>query len=447
MADCKKDGQYLFDVKINGVELQCDEVKYIQTDFFLGNIMSKLKLVIQSDRVKVHQISILEMSIIEITMGLVSDKGELVDKKKMRYFLSKVEMVEDYHSKHGNKAITIIGVADAYKYLGYPDIRSAKGRLTVSPKFIQEMNTSIGSNSKKSGKIKAIFKDGLMGNVKDFTNFLQYELTGIETVNVVSLRNVLKTSKYSKSEKNQRIYSSAIDFDPDGSPVINFMDIRLRTQTFSAKNIKTVVDTDVVTLPAHFTFDEKKDWVRYSRAELDLKGADYTELYWQRASFNFDIEENVHWYNRIRQLKLFPDSAEYAKQDIIPEDTSKREDNDLSEFSMPDDMPTFTSFQRVAHEFYTTNVYNKFYADQKFQTTATLLGLRKINVNMSFNRQFIKILPGDICKVEISKRLKDQVLTINPKFSSRYMVTRTSFVYKDNMIATYVTASRDSFVK
>jgi hypothetical protein len=175
--------------------------------------------------------------------------------------------------------------------------------------------------------------------------------------------------------------------------------------------------------------------IQYKDAKLDIKGADHSSNYWQRSSFAFDIEENTTWYRKTRHPYLFEDSAPYTDQ------------NDFDGSSgIPSEMPIFRSIQRMKHENYNTNMYSRYYVDQKVQATATMMSLRKVNVKMTFKRDFINMDPADICYIEYEQTQDDGESIANKKLTGKYMITNVVFEYTNDVVNTYLTGSRDSWV-
>jgi len=433
MADIKRHSAFYAKVKINKVELKQEEVKNILMEFYLGNIMSKLILKINSNRREVIENSIVEMSIIDVEIGITNDKNVVIDKKVGRYFLAKSYLKgQQGMPKAGDEYIEIIGITDAYKYLGSPEIK-ALSTEEKSPVFLSKTSGE-GSGARGTGTIKIEIKDNLTSSAHDKQFWMQNDQTGIETVNK-TLARVVKTpesggggGKYN-TNANEWVSTSCIDFTEEGLPVVYFYDVKLRARSFGIKSFKDG-------RKAFFSFKGESPTIVYRDAQLDIKGADYSAKYWQRSSFAYDIEENTQWFRKTRHPYLFEDSAPYTDQmDFDGNGT------------IPSEMPIFRSTQRMKHENYNTNMYSRYYVDQKVQYAATMLSLRKINIKMTFMRDFFNITPIDICQIEYELGKQDEKSEPNKKLSGKYMVTHVAFEYDTESVNTYVVGSRDSWIK
>lgn len=405
------------EVKLNDIELTGDEIKYANMQFELGRGMATCELLIKTDRDDLLDNSILEMSTIVIEIGIPDDNGTPVVSKKGRFFLAKTVLVNSLDSS-GTSVIKLIGVSDAYKFLGEPKIWSLDSKDSTT-KFLSKIS-GVGSGQ---GEISIEIKDDLISRTMDKQYWIQYNTTGIETLNTILLRSLVTP----KSGKNEWMYSFCVDTKKNGDHVVYLYDIKLRTSTFGVK--------DTVYGKASFSYT-KQDKIVYDACELDLKGADYSSMYWRRNAFAFDMEEGTHWSRQMSQPELFPDSAEYVDQTKIDGKNPPK-----------DKMPIFKSQARLNHQFFNSNMYSKYYVDQKVEITALLLALRKINLRLTFNRKLIDIMPGEICESDFRINQDDNNNKDLTRLCGKYMVTRTIYEYDRNSVNTYLVISRDSFVK
>jgi len=432
-----KDGEYRIKVAINRVDLLQNELIDLFCHFELGNKMAWCDITIRTKRKEVYRQALFEMSIIDVMIQSVDKNNAPVDKQKMRYFLADNAIKLNTQGNEQIYEIKVIGVVDAWKYLGYPDTKSANSRLS-SPKFLSKLKYWEGNGSRGSGSFKLEIKDGLQGKATDWMYWLQPNINGQELVNQVLLRPLLKTNS-NKGGDREYIYTSSVEFDDEGNPKLVFYDVKLRTQAFSPPSCKLPAPKGygVQSVPMIFSFkDGDQGKVRYSEVSLDIKGATYSSMYWQRSGMVFDTEEGEYTIKRIKQPKLFPDSMAYSSQI----------DHDGSSGTPPPQYTLFTNYSRWKMEWHSTNHYNMNYSLQKFQITATLLALRKINITATFRGKFIKAKPIQICKFEIQEGVGGDTLKIDPTLSGRYMITKVVYGLVDRQLFTTITGSRDSFV-
>ena len=126
------------EVKINGIEITGDEIKYANMQFELGRGMATCELLLKTDRDDLLDNSILEMSKMEIELGIPDENGTPTVSKKGKFFLAKTVLVNSLDSS-GSSVIKLIGVSDAYKFLGSPKIWSLDTKDTTT-KFLSKIS-------------------------------------------------------------------------------------------------------------------------------------------------------------------------------------------------------------------------------------------------------------------------------------------------------------------
>lgn len=407
----------LVECKINGLELTGYEIGYANMQFELGGGMAYCDLTIVTGREEVITNCLLEMSKIELTLGIPDENGLPVVQKRGTFFLAKANPSHDL--ANDTSIIKVKGITYAHKFLSTPKIWSTETKETTT-KFINRIS-GIGSGY---GELQLEIKDDLINRTNDKQYWIQYNTTGMEALNVVLLRSLVTP----KSGRNEWMYSYCIDFTNDGKPIIYLYDVKLRTQTFGPKILRST------NKPARFTYGNEPESIPYESSVLDMKGADYSAMYWKRNAFAFDMEEGTHWSRTVSQPKLFSDSVEYS------------DPKEVDGTNIPSEMMIFKSDARLNHQLYNTNMYSKYYIDQKVEITAMLLALRKINLKLTFSRKMIDIMPGEICYANY--RISDKSGHDKPidRLSGNYMVTKTIYEYDKSSVNTYLVVSRDSFV-
>ena len=424
-------------VSINGLDLIRDEIVKVEVHTQIGNVMPWAELWVNTSRELVHANCQYEMSKVEIEMQQLGRNNAVVESKKMKFFLSKVDNLKN--STSGNNttySVKLKLVGDAEKYMSIPEVRAAEDRETNLPKFISGM-ICIGVGC---GRLQLEIKDNLLSRATDWQNWIQFNLTGMQFVNMALSKAMIETSdNEDEGNKREYVYTSAIDFAGDGNPKISLYDLKLRTQTFPPATVKTLSEGgDPTTKQLNFSYKSGDSRMMYQSPSLNIKGAEHSKDFNGRTASIYDTEEHSYNSKEIKQPMLFSDSQEY---------TEAEEFDGTSMGNLPKTFPAYKSKERGQGEIYTSNHSNMNQNAQKFQTSAAIQALKKVTYGMAFPNQMIDVKPISMCTVEVPKPGEDGGNPVDDtRLTGKYMVLEVDHVYVGGRMNTYVTAGRDSFV-
>jgi len=424
-------------VSVNGLELNKNEIIKVEVHTQIGNVMPWAEVWIRTTRELVHANCQYEMSKVVIEMQQLGRNNAVVDTKKMKFFLSKVDNLDK--SKIGNNtaySIKIKLVGDADKYMSVPEVRAAEDRETNLPKFLSDM-ICVGDGC---GRLQLEIKDNLLSRATDWQNWIQYNLTGMQFVNMALSKALIETdNNEDDGNKREYTYTSAIDFAREGQPKMSLYDLKLRTQTFPPATVKVLSDRgDPSSSQLKFSYHTGDGRMMYQTPNIQIKGAEHSKNFNGRTASIYDVEEHSYSSKNIKQPKLFSDSQEY---------TEAKDFDGTTMAGLPKTFPAYISKERGQGEIYTSDHSNMNQSAQKFQSSATMMALRKITYGMAFPNQMINIKPVDMCTIEVPKPSEDGGNPVNDdRLTGKYMVLEVDHVYVEGRMNTYVTAGRDSFV-
>lgn len=415
-------GYYYCKVLINDVPIKKEELKSVVMEFYIGNIAPKVTIEIHTDDRILIENSLVEMSVIDVEIGMADEKDSITEKKVGRFFLAKQNIVPPSGGPNGDFIVNVIGVSDCYKYLGKSKTISKNNCKATE---FMTMVQGIGSGERGSGTIKLAINDGLTGSITGVQSWIQWGITGVEMINnllsSITSKPVSGESGHYISGSNEHICTATSDFTESGNPILNIYDLKLRTFTFPPVK--------------KFSYKMNPGFIGYTSANLDIKGSEQSANWWGRQVYTWDMEENIGWYRTSRQPNLFKDSAKYEDQTSFD-----------GKGGVPGNFYIHKNDERTKLEMYSTNMYNRFYTDQALQTTVSIMALKKININMSFLHLFITIKPIDIIFIEYQLGHQDEKPTNHKKLSGKYMVTYVAYEWAQNKVNTHVIGSRDSWV-
>lgn len=425
--EVKRNGSYLVILKLNDIEILPRELIYCEMLYELGNVMPRLTVEIVTQRHEVYENFMQEMSTIECEMGMLDSSGGVIDSKKGRYFTTKPRIQGQYEGISGRNHIRCVAFADGGLYLEKNQIRSVKV-IRKSVEFLPQVK-GIGSGAKGTYTLDCQVKDNLLQRAADKMKWIEHDMTGMETVNQILSRSQIVDGA-------EWVVTAVIDFKDDnsGDPCLFFYDLKLRTQTFGPEPVKVFERGASKTM---FTFKEVADpqWISYATCKPNIKSAADSASYNGREAAVYDLEEGLFHYKKTKQPMLFQDSQTYVPQTQIDGFNPN-----------PSEYPIFTSNERFQIQFLSSNHHSPQYVTQGIQTIAAHASLTKIQMELSFPRKFIKAKPIDICTIEYQK--SDNVnnrFEVDRRLSTNYMITMVAHVFQNQMMSTYIIASRDSF--
>lgn len=413
---------YFASVKVNQVEIRDDELEKIIFTTYLGNQMPTLRFQCTSKRSLLFDNFLVEMSVVDVELGFSDANMAPSITKKGRFFVAYVKREE--HKGKGRHTYTAYCIADARKYIEEPQIMATTAKVK-SLKFLERVPGLFGGNGPGSGSMKLYIEDGLISRTKGEQYWIQHDLSGIESVNQLMVRNLIEDKP--SGGKDEWIAVPCIDFDRSGGPVMYVYDLKLRCQTFPEKGLS-------IGVPAKFNYKQDPGTVNYSEARFQMLGAEHSVKYWQRQAASLDVEEALVDYKEVDPPKLFQDSLDYAEQQVFD-----------GNGDIPSVFPMLKSGERYLVDGRNTNFYDKEYTSQRLQYSTVLLALMKLNVKLSFLGRFLDIRPIDICHIALGKQESDGAMTDNMRLTTKYCTTKVSYVYESRTINTFVTASRDTY--